>query len=138
MDWPPPAEFHNGDGGVIGLAYYLQKWFRFNLQDWIARHSRELEAKEGVYSLEGWAETRAEHVEDGSYNAILEQVVSAGDYQDTDGNHLAADVGMLKKPLDLSEMTLDWVPQTEEFGDLDRSEISEQRPHAEVSAVFVH
>ena len=30
--WPPPAEFFKGS--PIGLAYYLQKWFRFNLQEW--------------------------------------------------------------------------------------------------------
>ena len=27
--WPPPAEFFKGS--PIGLAYYLQKWFRFGL-----------------------------------------------------------------------------------------------------------
>lgn len=131
MDWPPPAEFLNGDGNVIGLAYYLQKWFRFNLQDWIARHSRELEAKEGVYSLEGWTEGRAgfsNDFEGGGTNAFagrLEQVVSAdGDYQDANGTHLAADVGMMRKPLDVSEMTLDWVRQCEDrlFADLDRAD----------------
>jgi hypothetical protein len=29
--WPPPAEFFKGS--PIGIAYYLQKWFRFNLQE---------------------------------------------------------------------------------------------------------
>ena len=47
MEWPPTAELLEGDGSVIGLAYYLQKWFRFHLQDGITRHSRELESKEG-------------------------------------------------------------------------------------------
>jgi hypothetical protein len=45
--WPPPAEFTEGDGTIIGLAYYLQKWFRFGLQDWISKRSRELASKEG-------------------------------------------------------------------------------------------
>ena len=27
LAWPPPVEFTEGDGDVIGLAYYVQKWF---------------------------------------------------------------------------------------------------------------
>ena len=30
--WPPPAEFFKGE--PIGITYYIQTWFRFNLQDW--------------------------------------------------------------------------------------------------------
>ena len=30
--WPPPAEFFKGT--PIGIVYYIQKWFRFGLQDW--------------------------------------------------------------------------------------------------------
>jgi hypothetical protein len=47
--WPPPAEYF--EGKPIGVAYYLQKWFRYGLQDWISKRMRELETKEGVYSL---------------------------------------------------------------------------------------
>ena len=43
LHWPAPAGFFEGDGTVIGLAYYIQKWFKYALQDWIARHSREIE-----------------------------------------------------------------------------------------------
>jgi hypothetical protein len=42
------------EGTPIGVAYYVQKWFRFNLQQWITSRMRELESNEGVYSLEGW------------------------------------------------------------------------------------
>lgn len=100
--WPPPAKFFQGD--VIGLAYYLQKWFRFHLQDWINRRMRELESKDGVYSLEDWNTTRArfsgeDAVDEGSF---LEQVVNAdGDYRNTDGTFLSADVGMMRKPLSI-------------------------------------
>jgi hypothetical protein len=31
--WPPAAQFFQN--GAIGVAYYIQKWFRFYLQDWI-------------------------------------------------------------------------------------------------------
>jgi hypothetical protein len=50
--WPPPAAYLTGT--PIGVAYYVQKWFRFNLQQWITSRMRELESNEGVYSLEGW------------------------------------------------------------------------------------
>jgi hypothetical protein len=50
--WPPPAGYLAGT--PIGVAYYVQKWFRFNLQQWITSRMRELESNEGVYSLEGW------------------------------------------------------------------------------------
>ena len=50
--WPPPAGYL--EGTPIGVAYYVQKWFRFNLQQWITSRMRELESNEGVYSLEGW------------------------------------------------------------------------------------
>lgn len=55
----------------------------------------------------------------------LEQVVNAdGDYRNDHGVSLSADIGMMRKPLDVSDMTLDWVQHTEDtlFGDLDRSE----------------
>jgi hypothetical protein len=49
--WPPPAAYF--EGAPIGAAYYIQKWFRFRLVEWIIARMRELESKEGVYSLEG-------------------------------------------------------------------------------------
>ncbi len=106
--WPPAADFFQGD--VIGLAYYIPKWFRFGLQAWITQRMRELEAKEGVYSLEGWNETRAglgsyDTGKDSSYNDIACQVVDAsGDYRNADGLCLAADVEMMEKPLDVSAL----------------------------------
>ena len=48
--WPPVPAFFGGTS--IGVAYYLQKWFRYRLQEWIHKRMRELESKEGVYSLE--------------------------------------------------------------------------------------
>ena len=60
--WPPAQKFFGGT--PIGLAYYLQKWFRFILQEWVSRRMRELEAKEGIYSLEDWNATRTERQSD--------------------------------------------------------------------------
>jgi hypothetical protein len=50
--WPPHSDFFGGS--PIGVAYYLQRWFRYGLQEWINKRMRELESKEGVYSLEQW------------------------------------------------------------------------------------
>jgi hypothetical protein len=36
--WPPPAEFFAGE--PIGLVYYIQNWFRYNLQEWISKRMR--------------------------------------------------------------------------------------------------
>ena len=112
---------------VIGLAYYLQTWFRFNLQEWITRRSRELESKEGVYSLEAWNEGRATLYggENGACDPYLEQVVNAeGDYRNDHGTSLSADITMMSKPLDVSQLTLEWVKQTDDplFADLEVSE----------------
>ena len=86
-DWPPPVEFLEGDGDVIGLAYYLQQWFRFHLQEWITSRTKELEAKEGVYSHEAWNEQRAVLCgADERSNPFLEQIVnSEGNYRDDHG-----------------------------------------------------
>ena len=101
-NWPPPAGFFEGDGTVIGLAYYIQKWFKYALQDWIARHSREIEAKCGVYSLEDWTVTRAgfvgESVSSRDNNALLGQVDRAnGNYRTDNGELLEVELGMMKK-----------------------------------------
>lgn len=55
----------------------------------------------------------------------MDQVVNAdGDYRNDHGINLSADVSMTRKPLDVSQMTLEWVKQTDDtlFGGLDRNE----------------
>ena len=54
--WPPPASFLNS--GPVGFTYYLSKWFRYSLQQYVTSAMSELEAREGIYSLEGYLETR--------------------------------------------------------------------------------
>ena len=98
--WPPASFFEQG---AIGVAYYLQNNFRYYLQDWITRHMRKLESKEGVYSLEGWNEAHAGHVDSGAFGGSHELVVQAGgDFQNPDAFHLAADVEIRRKPLDFT------------------------------------
>ena len=56
--WPPPASFLTA--GPVGFTYYLSKWFRYSLQQYVTNAMSELEAREGVYSLEGYLETRVD------------------------------------------------------------------------------
>ena len=46
----PPSELIEGE--PIGFTYCVQTWFRYYLQQWISHTMSELEAKEGVYSLD--------------------------------------------------------------------------------------
>ena len=48
--WPPPAALLEGE--PIGLTYCIQRWFKYYLNQWITDAMRELEVKEGVYSLD--------------------------------------------------------------------------------------
>jgi len=48
ISWPPKPEFF--EQGAIGVAYYLQTWFRYYLQQWIESSMSEVESHEGVYS----------------------------------------------------------------------------------------
>lgn len=56
--------------------------------------------------------------------ARLDELPSTeGNFRTDDGELLAVDLSMMKKPLDISQMTLDWVWQTEDpfFADLERN-----------------
>lgn len=116
--WPPPKTFFQS--GPVGVAHYIQKWFRFKLQEWIVSRMREVESKEGVYSIEGWLDYRHNRIfrdENQSDCCHLRECVPSliGEYQDRTGAYLAADVSMIEKPLDISQMTIEWVNSTEDL-----------------------
>jgi hypothetical protein len=124
--WPPPPEFF--EAGTIGVAYFLQTWFRYYLQTWIETSMSQLETHEGVYS---WDFThgdvpprkrlRGKNTDGGFLRGQdVEDVVSA-DHMEIIG---CVDNTMVDKPLDLSVMTLDWVNATEDpiFKELSRSD----------------
>src|SRR5206468_712545 len=90
-NWPPPASFFNS--GPIGLAYYLQTWFRYYLQQWIERRMSELETREGVYSLEYGYEVAVRQFDSSNSSAIERNIPDAsGDFRDANGRNWAADV----------------------------------------------
>jgi hypothetical protein len=122
--WPPNSAFFGGT--PIGVAYYLQKWFRYYLQDWINKRMRELESKEGVYSLDQWYQYQLAHtLPDASAPRIeLRIPITTGGFQEHRGGNIASDVSMMQKPVDISEMTLEWVQETNDviFGDLSKTD----------------
>ncbi len=107
--WPPSAEYLHA--GPIGFTYYLQTWFRYYLQGHIEHARAELEAHEGVYSLDYTED------EGGSKDSGNTPV-------DRDGAWWKRRVGHEKSDLDLSNMDLDWVAHTEDplFSGLSRTE----------------
>jgi hypothetical protein len=87
---------------------------------------RELESKEGVYSLEGWQLHKEDQFEDGVPNIDSTGVFRGGEgeYRNTNGVPISADTCMIQKPLDISRMTIEWVHGTEDllFKDLTRND----------------
>ncbi len=119
--WPPPAEYLSA--GAIGFAYYLQMWFRYYLQQHIESAMSELEVREGTYSLDF-----NRHIEDRSADGL--DATLLGSPVDHDGKWWTSQritAGAEKPRLggcDLSQMTLDWVAETEDpiFIDLSRQD----------------
>jgi hypothetical protein len=118
----PPKFFEQG---AIGVAYYLQTWFRYYLQQWIEASMSEVESHEGVYSWDySHADTlrwrlRGSNTDGGFVRSPDVEAVLIGNQIDHIGG---IDFSMVDKPLDLSVMTLDWVNATEDpiFKDLAR------------------
>ena len=112
-DWPPPAKYLNA--GPIGFTYYLQTWFRYYLQQHIERAMSEIEAKEGVYSIDFGRDA-----DDGGMDGdVLE---ARGALVDRDGQWWENGGSQDKPGIDLSQMNLEWVQHTEDalFADLPR------------------
>jgi hypothetical protein len=84
--WPPPADLFNN--GAIGIAYYLQKWFQFYLQQWIDARMSEFEAKDGVYSLDYFRheDTAGGPASSGSPRRRTEVPSADGQYVDAKGD----------------------------------------------------
>ena len=47
--WPPPASLFSKP---VGITNCIQTWFQYYLEQWISSSMRQLETKEGVYSLD--------------------------------------------------------------------------------------
>jgi hypothetical protein len=102
--WPPPEEFFKS--GPIGFVYYLPRYFRYYLHEHICAAMGEIESDEGLLQLDyrpgvPGLDTVGPNIPH-----------SEGDFTDCYGTRWAADVSLLKLPLDVSSMTLNWVQET--------------------------
>jgi hypothetical protein len=106
--WPPPEDFLNSK--PVGLAYFVPKWFRYFLTDWIQWRMGELEAKEGVLQLDHRANAAPKPPRSGE-NVWDPPIPHAqGDFTIAHtGKSIAADVSLPKLPVDVGTLTLDWV-----------------------------
>ena len=121
--WPPPAEFLTGK--PVGLSYFISKWFRYFLTDWINWRMGEIEAKDGILQLDH----RAASIRRGdrACDPVLDTPIphAGGDFTMAHtGRSIAADISLTKLPLDIGEITLDWVNNKTDghFGGLTRND----------------
>jgi len=109
-EWPPNKAFLSS--GPVGFVYYIQMWFRYYLQEYIDSQMDTLEARawDKMLQLE---HRKNEDTDDAS-------VISQGTPQldgslvDTSGQTWAADMSMVRKSLDLSQMNPTWVRETDD------------------------
>jgi hypothetical protein len=119
--WPPPASFF--EGGPVGLTYFISKWFRYFLIDWISWRMGEIETKEGVLQLEH----RRIRNTDQSLSEARESITPhlGGELTNArTGRSVSADMTLANFPFDVGRMNLDWVMNKADgvFGSLTREE----------------
>jgi hypothetical protein len=103
--WPPPDSFFKS--GPIGLVYYIQTWFRYYLQQWIEDRMRQIESKDGIYSLEtGYEIARAMSIADVGGSSLEKKTPHAyGEFTDASGRSWSADITLSKTPMDAPSST---------------------------------
>ncbi len=104
-EWPPPPSFMTA--GPIGMTYFVQRWFKYFLQEWIDRRMSEIESKDGVFQLEH----RLDYSDSSKARSIHDMAMPHlnGNLTGHDGRTWAADLSLMEKNQDLSEINLDWV-----------------------------
>lgn len=105
--WPPSKEFLSS--GPVGFVYFIQTWFRYYLQEHIDEQMKTLEARAWDKMLQ--LEHRGTDIKDPIFsNQITPN--SEGGFIDGEGKSWAADLSMITKCLDLSEITPAWIQNT--------------------------
>lgn len=104
--WPPSKEFLSS--GPVGFVYFVQTWFRYYLQEYIDDQMKTLEAR-------GWEKMlQLEHrtVQGEDMDFAGEVPHTDGGLIDADGQAWAADLTLVRKSLDISQITPGWVQKT--------------------------
>lgn len=106
--WPPvPGTFSQ----PVGFVFVVQRWFRYYLQEAIDDQTNTLEAKAhgNLLQLEHRAVSSEEEVDFYEVMPSLEGAIT-----DAQGQSWAADTSLMKKSLDISQMTSTWVEKTDD------------------------
>jgi hypothetical protein len=105
--WPPSQEFLSS--GPVGFVYFIQTWFRYYLQEYIDEQMKTIEARAWDKMLQ--IEHRSSDLD--TYTSSNENIISSeGELTDIHGISWSADLSMMNKCLDLSEITPAWVNGT--------------------------
>jgi hypothetical protein len=104
--WPPPDSFF--ESGPVGFVYFLPMYFRYYLHEHISGAMGEIESKEHVLQLDH----RSFPGDGGQFAGELATPHAEGNFTDSDGSTWTADLTLVNLPMDVSEMTLEWVEKT--------------------------
>jgi hypothetical protein len=108
--WPPNKAFLSAE--PIGITYVVQLWFRYYLQDHIHEQMKTLEARAWDKMLQ--LEHRNDDMTgmDNGPHAGQDIPNADGELVDSAGNSWAADMSLVRKQLDISQITPSWVQGT--------------------------
>jgi len=142
--WPVPESFFQS--GSVGVSYFVPKWFRYFLVDWINGRMGEIEAKEDILQLDH--RLCASALPGNSGEAQRDPAIphTNGDFTvAATGRAVAADMTLTEFPVDVGVLSLDWVNHTTDglFGDLSRGDrhllfcvFSREMDWAEIATTF--
>lgn len=134
--WPPPSDLFQQ--GPIGFTYFIQIWFRYYLQEHIDRQMGQLETLEHVLQLEHRTGIGVDADSPETQDYLPH---SEGGLVDAKGQRWDADTTLMNRSLDLPQMTLHWVQDTQDplFKRLNREErlllylhYVEEKPYREI------
>lgn len=108
LSWPPPKSFF--ESGPVGLTYFIQMYFRYYLHEYISAEMSSIESQAGMLQLD----YRSGRAPDNDVFSSKEFGMpnADGDFTDSDGQSWSADTVLIRQPLDISEMSLGWVQET--------------------------
>jgi len=142
--WPVPESFFQS--GSVGVSYFVPKWFRYFLVDWINGRMGEIEAKEDILQLDHRLCTSALPGNSGEAQRDPAIPHANGDFTvAATGRAVAADMTLTEFPIDVGVLSLDWVNHTTDglFGDLSRGDrhllfcvFSREMDWAEIATTF--
>lgn len=118
--WPPPESFFSS--GPIGCVYFLPRYFRYYLHDYISKEMASIESKEDVLQLE---HARTSSLQDAGYSLDGWTLPHAeGLLRSESGTYLKADTTLMEDQFDVSRLDLAWVEKTADplFVHLDKEE----------------